>query len=146
MPQPPETEHFHILGEILELRPNLFWLVRIGAQTNDVPSKLHVPDQDVPVKLRGPEPILPICLGIDLKPLAVLYQIFQYLINKAWEIPVLDTLFRLWGVTDNIVEMTHDVKIAQLPHLAQQCLKISAIGFLPILTLVIRPEIRISVL
>ena len=145
MAETAEAEHFHVLGEILELVPDLLSFVGVGSEANNITAELHVPDKDVTVQLRCAEPIRLVCFGVNLKPFPILYQVLQNLVQKPGKIPVKYAFFRIRGISDDIVEMTHHIKIPKALHLPQKCLKVTSISLFPVLAFVIWPEIRISV-
>ena len=118
----------------------------VRSEADDLASKLHVPDQQIPVQLRSPQSVGLVGLGVDLQSLAVLDKVLEDLVEQPREVPVQHALLRVRGVAGHIVEVSHYVKVPEPSHLPEQDLKVAAVGFLPVLSLVVRPEIRVGVL
>ena len=81
MAETAEAEHFHVLGEILELVPDLLSFVGVGSEANNIAAELHVPDKDVTVQLRCAESVGLVCFGVDCRPFSILYQVLQDLVQ-----------------------------------------------------------------
>ena len=117
--------------------------MRVGTQADDFSSELLVAKEDVLVQFRSPSFVILITFCVDFQCFTLPGKIAEHQVEKVAEIFVEYTLLRIWGISGNIVEMAHDVKIPEPGHFLINGFKIMSICLFPASPLIISPVERI---
>ena len=124
----------------------MFRGVRVGTEADHFTSEFQEAYQDVPVQLGSPESVGLIGFGVDFQAFPILCKIAEDFIHQCREIFVEDTFLRIRGITDHVVEVSHDIEVTEPFHFPQQGLQVASVGFLPVLAFIVVAVIWIGVL
>lgn len=119
-------------------------IVRIGAEADDFSSELPVSLQHFRVKGYDAAVVFPVAFRVDFQGLAFMDEIAEHLVEDVAEVFVKKACPAVWGISDDIVEMTHDVEILQPCHLLPDGFEILSVCLFPVLVFVVASVERVD--